>query len=157
MRNIPGLKESKLPGIFHMDITKWLFFFIKLKMWPTWNIVIVYWWLQHKLRQTVIYAASSNVLYVHWLCECVFVFQMQSRLVHVYLYAVQLVSVYEIQPGSTSVCWFWFTSMSLDRDISQSIILFCKDTKTQWGILSGPWKFHNVKALIQAFPSQQWL
>lgn len=41
--------------------------------------------------------------------------------------------------------------MSLDRDISQSIILFCKDTKTQRGILSGPWKFHNVKALIQAF------
>lgn len=76
--------------------------------------------------KTVINAASIMLI------DCmfpdhmsVFVFaraRMHRRLAHVCLRALESVNAYEIQPCSNSLCWFWFRSMSLDRDISQSII-----------------------------------
>ena len=56
------------------------------------------------LIKTVIYAVSTLLIY----CMCnVFVFQreiLRSGLTLVRLCAVQSVSVYEVQPGLTSVC-----------------------------------------------------
>lgn len=54
--------------------------------------------------------------------------------------------------GPISLCCFGFICMTSDKSISQSIILFVP--KISEAYLS---EVYNVKALIQAFPSQQQL